>query len=47
MKLKFYERPTLYLLEICTVDVISASSTETPEPEETNPTYGPTDGGAL
>ena len=48
MKQKIYERPTLYLLEICTADVISTSSTPPEEPEEeTDTTYGPVDGGGI
>ena len=51
MKLKSYESPTLYLLELCTADVISDSpnggDSGSEEPENTNPVYGPVDGGSL
>ncbi len=48
MKLKSYESPTLYLLELYTDDVILVNSGETPsEPEKTEEVYGPVDGGVL
>ena len=47
MKLKLYESPAFYFLDICTVDVISSSSIYPDETEKANSAYGSVDGGKL